>query len=474
MSQPSNNQNQRQARTNFEGKPGPFLAVVTNHLDSKNMGSLEVELLKVTDAGNSTEKTGQTVPVQYLNPFYGVTPYKGVSKNEGFAYTQKSYGMWAVPPDIGTKVLVIFAEGNFGQGFWIGCVQDEHMNFMLPGYASTTFNSADKSKPLPVGEYNKKVEDGAGKDPTKFVKPVDDIRKGILDNAGLASDHTRGTTTSSARRETPSMVFGFSTPGPADRRPGAPRVKYGEQFAQSDVAFNRLTGSSFVMDDGDASLLRKTSASEGPPEYASVEKGETGDVTLPHNDLIRLKTRTGHQILMHNSEELIYIANGKGTAWIELTSNGKIDIYAKDSVSIHSENDFNLKADRDINIEAGNNINMISGKGMFTQTGENWEVKVGADGKITCEGRYDGSSNGMYLTSDPLHLNGPVAQEASEAKPPLRQPQHEPWTGHENLNPAEHTPEKTDASNPANILALNGATAEGEFTPVLDTFSKPT
>ena len=27
-------------------------------------------------------------------------------------------------PDIGTKVLVIFAEGNRGRGYWIGCVQD--------------------------------------------------------------------------------------------------------------------------------------------------------------------------------------------------------------------------------------------------------------------------------------------------------------------------------------------------------------
>lgn len=467
-------ENKRSAKTDLSGKPGPYLATVVNHLDSKYMGSLEVELLKTTDGGNSTEKTGQIVPVKYLNPFYGVTPLKGVSKNEDYSYTQKSYGMWAVPPDIGTTVMVIFAEGNYGQGFWIGCVQDEFMNFMLPGYASTTFNNKDKSKPLPVGEYNKKVETGAGKDATKFVKPVADIRKGILESSGLLGDHSRGTTSSSARRETPSMVFGFSTPGPADRRPGAPRVKYGEQFAQSDVSFNRLGGSSFVMDDGDASLLRKGSPADSKSEYASVEKGETGDVTLPHNDLLRLKTRTGHQILLHNSEDLIYIANGRGTAWIELTSNGKIDVYSQDSVSIHTENDFNLKADRDINIEAGNNINMISGQNMFTKTGANWEVKVEADGKLTCVGRNDVTANGMYITSDPLHLNGPVANQATDAKSPLRQPQHEPWTGHENLNPGEHTPEKTDATIPTNILKENGATFEGEYTPVVDSFSKPT
>jgi hypothetical protein len=81
-------------------------------------------------------------------------------------------------------------------------------------------------------------------------------------------------------------------------------------------------------------------------------------VDIPYNEHTRLRTRTGHQILLHNSEDLIYIGNSKGTAWVELTSNGKIDIYAADSISIHTETDLNIKADRDINIEAGRNINM--------------------------------------------------------------------------------------------------------------------
>ena len=177
----------------------------------------------------------------------------------------------------------------------------------------------------------------------------------------MTVDTIRGITSSSARRETPSMVFGWSTPGPYDRRPGKPKAKYGEKLAQSDIPFSRLGGSSIVMDDGDASLVRKTKASAGGSEYANVEQGEKGDVTVPANELLRLRTRTGHQILLHNSEDLIYIAHGSGNSWIEMTANGKIDIYAADSVSIHSNNDFNFKADRDINIEAGNDINVSAG-----------------------------------------------------------------------------------------------------------------
>jgi hypothetical protein len=113
------------------------------------------------------------------------------------------------------------------------------------------------------------------------------------------------------------------------------------------------------MDDGDDKFLRKTTASEGPPEYANAEAGETdGNPTLPQNELVRIKTRTGHQILLHNTEDLIYISNARGTAWIELTSDGKIDIHANDSISIHTEADLNFVAERDINLEAGRNVNV--------------------------------------------------------------------------------------------------------------------
>jgi len=124
-----------------------------------------------------------------------------------------------------------------------------------------------------------------------------------------------------------------------------------------------------------------------------------------------VRTRTGHQLLMHNSEDLIYIANARGTAWIELSSNGKIDIFATDSVSIHTENDFNFKADRDVNIEAGRNINMKAETGkMHVETftdleflvnndakitvGANLDILVGTDTKISQTGNFEVNTNG--------------------------------------------------------------------------------
>lgn len=439
--------------------PGPFLAKVRNHLDGEYMGHLEVELLKINQEGNSVETTGQIVNVSYLSPFYGVTPYTGVSENEGYPYTQKSYGFWAIPPDINTTVLVIFAEGNRGQGYWIGCVQDQYMNFMLPGYPSTKFNREETGTERPVGEYNKRLEEATGNNPTQFKKPVSQDALNILKKSGLEDDPIRGYTSSSARREVPSMVYGWSTPGPADRRDGAPKVPYGELFAQSQVPFNRLGGHSFVMDDGDPNLYRTTEPTEGPSAYSSLEEG--GNPNYPANELIRIRTRNGHQILFHNSEDLIYISHGNGT-YIEMTAGGKIDVYARDSVNVHATTDINLTAGRNVSIEAGGTINLKSGGNFNIQSGAELNILVSDDGKLTCGGTSNITSSHHFVTADRIDLNGPPAAKADETPKPTRVPNAGGWTGSENLNPIAHKPDKTDNTPGSGSpqLGSDGTTAQ--------------
>ena len=191
-------------------------------------------------------------------------------------------------------------------------------------------------------------------------KPVHPLAQ-VLADQGTITDTVRGTHTSSSRRETPSNVFGISTPGPVDKRKNAQKGRIGRIDNQINKFVSRLGGHSIVMDDGNDRLLRKYKPGEGPPEYADVEAGDTGGlVEFPHDESFRIRTRTGHQILMHNTEDLIYITNATGSAWIELTSQGKIDFYAADSVSIRTESDFNFVADRDINLSAGRSINLHS------------------------------------------------------------------------------------------------------------------
>jgi hypothetical protein len=358
--------------------PGPYLAKIVSHLDPYYMGTLEVQLMH--ESGNDTDASGQLHQVKYLSPFLGQSSIRHIDDGEeDYNNTQKSYGMWMIPPDVGGIVVVLFIDGDPRKGYWIGCAQDQFMNFMMPGYAATSFatsKATDKDR-VPVAEYNK-IKNDSSVDPTKFRKPATPF-EGALDTQGLLEDDIRGITTSSARREIPSAVFGISTPGPVDKQ--GKRGKIGKKESPIDQAYvSRLGGSSFVMDDGDDKFIRKTTASDGPPEYASVEQGETdGKKEIPHNELIRIRTRTGHQILLHNSEDLIYIGNAKGTAWIELTSDGKMDIYTEDSITMHTKTDFNVLADRDITLEAKRNFNLKVGGEMQTEVKKDQVLIV--DGK---------------------------------------------------------------------------------------------
>jgi hypothetical protein len=378
-------------------RPGPYLAKVIGHLDSTYMGILEVEILR--PVGNNTSET-KTFQARYMSPFYGVTSsdfLKGDStdpESDNYDNTQKSYGMWMVPPDVGSLVIVIFIDGAADKAFWIGCVADEGMNFMVPGLAATqkVVEDVDPDKAgnygrVPVAEYNKVVDNNKDVDITQGYKPRHPFTD-VLSHQGLLFDDIRGITSSSARREVPSMVFGISTPGPVDKN--GPRDKIGNLESKVDTFVSRLGGTTFVMDDGDNRFLRKTKAQDGPPEYASVDDSETdGDVRLPHNELFRIRTRTGHQILFHNTEDLIYITNARGTSWIELTSDGKIDIYAKDSISVHTENDLNFYADRDINFEAGRNFNLKVSERHQTEIGKDKITIVNGNVAIQVDGTQD-------------------------------------------------------------------------------------
>jgi hypothetical protein len=377
---------------------GPYLAKVVGHLDTTVMGGLEVTLLRTE--GNVIGESTQTYPVKYASPFFGNTAFEFMGLNPtDYNDTQKSYGMWFVPPDVGNTVLVVFVDGRADAGFWIGCVPGRFINNMVPGIAASSFVAYENGKKeeydvdrIPVAEINRRANDlGAALQIDKIPKPVHPFADRLLEQ-GLLEDQIRGITSSSSRRGIPSTVFGISTPGPLDRRSTGKKSFIGKSDSPTriPVPVSRMGGSQIVFDDGDDRFQRKTLASLGPPDYVDLTTGAKGEPNVPKDEHIRIRTRTGHQILLHNSEDLIYIGNSKGTAWIELTSDGKIDIFAEDSISVHTKQDFNFYADRDINLEAGRNINMKAALGRLRQEcATDLEVLVGNDGKITIGNNYE-------------------------------------------------------------------------------------
>jgi hypothetical protein len=329
----------------FAGRDsGPYIGTVKFTNDPTRQGRLGVNIPELTQTNNPTPD--DCIWCNYLSPFYGAKSIEATSKSDPNDYrsTQHSYGFWAIPPDIDTEVLVIFAKGeaNRRNAFWIGCVQQPLTNQQVPGYGSSKENITSQQDAqelnrsgetnygtdfLPVGEKNRRMIENAQS--SQFANnmkyPVNNILADQLLKQGVIQDDVRGTTSSSAKRESPSNVFGMSTPGRIRSDSRTMNIGVGGAPIKPD----RNPGHTFVMDDG---------AEDGT------------------NQLTRLRTASGHQLLMHDTAGVVYLANGSGKAFIEMDKNGKISIYSDKGIDIRAEGDFNLHADDNINFHAGKKI----------------------------------------------------------------------------------------------------------------------
>ena len=308
---------------------GPFIGIVKNNIDPTRSGRIQVFI--ETYSGLKEEDQDNWRTLNYLSPFMGVTNQNNQNfgtDETGDFFNRQSYGMWWSAPDVGTKVLCFFANGDPNQGYYIGSVMEPGIGHMLPAIGATsnyvkTGNWGDTYSKLPVTEINVKSLD-ISEDPQFYnrAKPVHDVLTGQLAVQGLLRDPVRGPISTSSQRETPSKVFGFSTPGPAIT-----------VDANKVNTLARLGGHSLVMDDGDVN---------------------------GNDQLVRIRTSAGHQITLSDSGESIYITHANGHAWVELGREGTLDVFSTNSVNVRTKGDINLHADNDINMYAGRNFNAFS------------------------------------------------------------------------------------------------------------------
>jgi len=330
--------------------PYPYVGVVKNNLDPTRCGRVQIY---IPELGGNPDDQANWRTVSYASPFMGYTSTEirsadiPDSKN-AFGDVSHTYGMWMVPPDIGVEVICIFVAGDPMRGYWIACVNSNLSRYMLPGLAgSRNVDASDASanalasytsgNTVPVVEFNENVSQNiTNSNFYNAPKPIHEIQYAVLKNQGLEQDNTRGTISSSSQRETPSQVFGISTPGrptndPADDPTYLSRLNAGTLTEDYYRVKSRKGGHTFVMDDGSV---------------------------LGTDQLVRLRTAGGHQILMHDTEETIYISHAKGNSWIELTADGSINIYGKNGFNLRSEGNINIHSDQNINMNAQGNINM--------------------------------------------------------------------------------------------------------------------
>lgn len=394
--------------------PYACIGIVKDNIDHTHTGRIKVYINRggAVDPNNSKYWIG----VSYLSPWFGVIApgydiygQKGTDRTGFGKYVGNphSYGFWATAPDIGTQVICIFINGRSDQGYYIGCVPQPGLTHMVPAIGSSTkvvpnaneastYGGADRLPTVEVNYANPSIRNS----PTIYSqpKPVHSYQASILAQQGLVRDNLRGVIGSSSQRETPSRVFGISTPGGPVYSGGYDKTNIKKAAETEDVSklqtIGRTGGHTFVMDDGDM---------DG------------------QDQLIRLRTSAGHMIMLNDSGQNLTIIHSNGQSWIELGREGTIDMYATNSVNIRTEGDLNLHADRDINLHAkrnlngyGENIKLEADKNMTIRTNQNFnQYTVGTyttkvDGPMSMESKGDASFHSKsitYINGRKVHLN---------------------------------------------------------------------
>lgn len=348
---------------------GVYEAVVRDNRDALLAGRLAVY---IPELGGNVDDQRNWLIVRYASPFYGISPYiepqirptetvaqaqdQGSISPSDFAALQQqgflanatdnlpnsqqpgqqqgqqpggqqqgqqgqqqgqqppivSYGMWAVPPDVGVTVLVMFAGGDLNRGFWFACVPTL-AHGMVPAIGAPDGKT-------PMSEFNPLDSKTINSADLKSVErqPYQPLVS-QLTTQGIAQDPMRGPITSSSFRESPSKVFGISSQG----------------------------GHNFVMDDGS-------------------EDGKS--------KLIRLRTAGGNQITMHDDTGMIYMINAQGTGWIEISPSGQIDVFGAAGINLASPGDINIHGNKNVSIHAGECVKIVGMKGTKVMGGEELQL----------------------------------------------------------------------------------------------------
>lgn len=79
------------------------------------------------------------------------------------------------------------------------------------------------------------------------------------------------------------------------------------------------------------------------------------------NCRFRLRSATGHQIILDDTNERIYIMTNQGKSWVEMDSSGNIDIHSDKRISMHAKQDINFSTEETFRVHAKKGIHLYSG-----------------------------------------------------------------------------------------------------------------
>lgn len=389
----------------------------------------------------------------YCTPFGGQTSVgsrgPGIQSSEGGI----AYGMWAIPK-VGAQALVMCIDADPRHRVYIGCVYDQltahtlpHGRFMYDDHPALEKKGNDAA---PFGPLTSRE---------KTINPLYENMRQAFGNKSepnyewrsRAADHTASAVDVSHLDHTRSSA-------PDDKDIAFDNWHSTQGYQSSRIDPNAITAQS---KNTDSMVYSITS-----PGFHAISMDDRQE-----NCRVRLRTTSGHQIIMDDTNERIYIATAQGNNWIELDQDGNIDMFTTNKVNVRAQRDINFTSDETIRFHAQKGIHMYSGADIrmqsatdthmkvgsnlrigvgsaaMVQAGSTVDITAGGDMKLTTSGALNLLASGNILeTGAQIHLNGPTAAQAS---PPADQPAmwtnrvptHEPFARTMTGSDFSHAPE---------------------------------
>lgn len=428
------------------------IGTVIDTNDPQQMGRVRVVC---PQWGDSWQANVESIPwAIYMSPFGGHTQVgargPGVQESEGSI----AYGAWWIPTT-GAQVVVMCVDGNPMTRMYIGSIFEQftphtlpHGRFMYDDHPELEKSGDD---PKPYGPYTSSE---------KFIQPLADNMKQAFGHQGDPNHEyrTRAADYTAARVDVSQLSQTYS------------KVQDDKDIEADDWISTQGYQQSRLDPNGPTTLTDKNMDSMvyslTSPGFHSISMDDRQE-----NCRIRIRTTSGAQFLIDDTNERIYMSTAKGNNWVEMDQDGNIDVFATNKLNIHAVKDINFTSDetirlyakkgvhirsedetrieslKDIHVKTPQSFRVHTEASIYLQADVNFDVKSGSVLHLTSGSTMNFNAGGNILqTGTAIHLNGPTAEQASSANEQLafwtsRVPAHEPWARVMTKNDFTHDPE---------------------------------
>jgi hypothetical protein len=367
--------------------------------------------------GDSWNHEVESMPwAMYVSPIAGQTSVgtrgAGINPVEGGV----AYGMWSIPK-IGAQVVMMSLDEDHQQRLYIGCIFDAFVSHTLP-HGRWMFDD----HPALDGGTSKAAPFGPFSSGEKLIQPLSNNMRQAFSNAVECKEW-----------QTRSADYTVS-------RVDVSQLQYTKSKVQDDKAIESADGWISTQGYQTSRIDPLNTSTVTDKNYDS----HTHSWTTPgfhsismddrmENCRMRFRTTSGHQLLMDDTNERIYISTAKGNNWVEMDQAGNIDIFTTNKVSIHAANEINMTSDKTIRMYAKEGIHMntpneirmhadadihVDTKAKLHIKSEgDMNIKTGSTLMLTSASTSNINAGGNILMTAPkIHHNGPAAKKSDDAQ----------------------------------------------------------